>query len=84
VDNQKKTVDNDRRFTINWEIKQAETRQIRSGDALLMQYRNNNVLRDGTIEEGRWVTASTIPNYGKIYDGKLSTLQKFINLFKKD
>jgi len=57
-----------------------QTREIRDGQAMLMQGRSVTHNLDGTKECGDWETHATITNYGEIYDEKPSFFNRVIAL----
>ena len=60
-------------FTIDLRMGQAETREVRDGNQMLMQGRANRINFDGTIEYGEWITTVVIENYGEVFDKKKNT-----------
>jgi len=69
------------RFVFDLRARQAQTRQVRDGNAMHMQYRNNIIELDGSITYGEWETSSTISNYGDCFDRKPSLFERIIKVF---
>jgi len=55
-------------YTIDFRPHVCETREVREGQALLLQFRTNVINYDGTIDYGEWRTSGSIPNYGECFD----------------
>ena len=66
-------------FRFDLRVRHIETRELREGNALLLQGRTNIANMDGSIEEGTWITTGTIPNYGDCFDKKRNWLQRLLN-----
>jgi hypothetical protein len=56
-----------------------EQRQVREGNAMLLQFRSVVHNPDGSIETPEWITSGRIDNYGDVFDKKLSLWQCFCN-----
>ncbi len=68
------------RFTIDMRPVQMERRDVRDGNALLMQSRSGRVNAGGDVEWCEWWTCSTITNYGDCFDEKPSLLQRLFGV----
>lgn len=59
--------------------REVERRDVRDGVSLLFQHRTIIHNTDGTKVVGEWMTTSSIPNYGEVYDKKPSLIRRAIN-----
>ena len=60
-------------LTIDLRMGQAETREVRDGNRMIMQGRANRINFDGTTDYGEWITTGVIENYGEVFDKKENT-----------
>lgn len=67
---------NEDTFKIDLRKRLCETREVREGNAMLMQFRNSIINLDGSIEYGEWITSSTITNYGDCFDKRPTFWQR--------
>ena len=67
---------NEDTFRIDLRKRLCETREVREGNAMLMQFRNSIINLDGSIEYGEWITSGTITNYGDCFDKKPTFLER--------
>ena len=68
-------------FRFDLRVREIEVRQLREGPALLFQGRTIIHEIDGTKTYGEWNTSGRIPNYGDVYDKKLTRFQRLLNWF---
>jgi hypothetical protein len=75
--------DNTKAFAFDFDLRTMimQSRQVRDGDAMLMQSRTDILTLDGSIERGKWSTTAVISNYGQCFDDKPSLLQRIIAWF---
>lgn len=67
-------------FRVNFSVMQAETRQVREGEKMLMQGRSNEIRQDGSIKYGEWETFAVITNYGDCLDKKPTFWQRLFGV----
>lgn len=65
-------MDNENSFKVDFRKRLSETRKVRKGNVMLMQFRNGIINLDGAVEYGDWITSSVITNYGDCFDEKQS------------
>ncbi len=65
-----------RTYRVNFGYCVVETRQVRDGNAMLMQGRTVTHNPDGSIETPEWFTTGVIDNYGDVFDKKPTLWQR--------
>jgi len=68
------------KIKMDFRSREIEQREIRDGNKLLLQWRNNIINLDGTVEYGEWDTSGTIANYGDCFDERPSFFKRLFNL----
>ena len=66
-------------FKFDPRVREIQTRQVREGNCMIFQGRTVIHNTDGTKEYPDWRTTGCIPNYGDVFDRKLSKFQKLKN-----